>query len=274
MDGSGIYLSRFPRCRPRNSYDYHLVYLSEYESREKCFIIIYIPVQFALLEKIFDSRWLSTRKELQYPLGRNQAYRIEVNKWLQFFDGKGWLDEGLVRRLRNANTWPSYYAKINELRAGYFFETQLNFQLTDYEFPTNAGKNVEFKGKTGDENIFIEVKTPLDLDRKTYRGGSFDSSDKIYDLLDRSSTQLPDGSRAIVVLSDDLNVPLFYDLLAWHSLWVAFNSSDYAKISAICILGNITHQEMYKMMWLVNPNAKTLVDPTMFRRFDQLPEMR
>ena len=81
--------------------------------------------QLILLDKIFDKQWLSSRKELQYPLEKNQDYRMEVNNWLQFFDKKGWLDQKLIKRLRNAVTWTSYYAKINELRAGYFFEEKL-----------------------------------------------------------------------------------------------------------------------------------------------------
>jgi len=229
--------------------------------------------QLIPLDKIFDKQWLSLRKELQYPLEKNQNYRVEVNNWLQFFDKKGWLDQKLIKRLRNARTWTSYYSKINELRAGYFFKEKLNFSISGYEAPTHDNKNVEFKGRVKSVDMFIEVKTPLDLDRKLYKGGWFNNNNKIYEVLDKAAEQLPDNASTIVVLSDDLNLPLLLDPLAQNSIWIIFNSTDYEKISAICILGNIFHEDMYKMLWATNSNAKKLIDEGIFSGFNKLHQL-
>jgi hypothetical protein len=146
------------------------------------------------LDDIFDETWLASRPELCYPLGENREYRKEVNKWLQFFNEKGWLDEKLIKRLRNSNTWTSFYSKINEFRAGYFLEKKLNFILSSYEVSTIDNKNVEFKGKVSDFDVFIEVKTPLDLNRKSQKGGWFNGSDKVCESLHKAVEQLPENA--------------------------------------------------------------------------------
>lgn len=226
-----------------------------------------------LVDVIFGKKWLNSRSELQYPLGKNQEYRIEVNKWLKFFDKKKWLDEKLIKRLQSANTWSSYYSKINELRTGYFFEIKLNFVLTQYEAQTTKEKNVEFKGTINDIVVFIEVKTPLDLDRKLWKGGWFNSSDKVYDLLDKAIEQLPNNASAIVVFSDDLNVSLIDDTLAQNSIWTSFNSSDYQKVSAVCILGNIYHEYMYEMLWAINDNASFPLKEEIFKLYPKIEKL-
>lgn len=226
-----------------------------------------------LIDDIFGEKWLNSRLELQYPLVKNQEYRMEVNNWLIFFANKKWLDEKLIKRLQSANTWSSYYSKINELRTGYFFEIKLNFVLTQYEAPTTKGKNVDFKGTVNDAVVFIEVKTSLDLDRKLWKGGWFDGSDKVYDLLDKAIEQLPNDAPAIVVFSDDLNVSLYDDTSAQNSIWTSFNSPDYQKVSAVCILGNIYHGDTYKMLWAINDNASFSIKEEIFKRFPKIEKL-
>ena len=232
-----------------------------------------MDTQLTPLDEIFDKQWLSSREELQYPLGRNQDYKIEVNNWLQFFDKKGWLDENLIQRLRHANNWSSYYAKMNELRAGYFFEKKLGFNLIKYEVPTEESKNVEFEGEIKGVNIFIEVKTPLDLDRKLHRGGWFNNEDKIYDVLDKATEQLPHNAVTIVVLSNDLNVSLFSDPMGQDCIWTSFNSSGHDKVSAVCILGDIYHYHMYEMLWAANLSARKPIDESIFDGFKKINKM-
>jgi len=72
------------------------------------------------------------------------------------------------------------------------------------------------------------------------------------------------------VLSDDLNVPLLDDPLTCNSIWTSFNSPDYEKISAVCILGDISHEHMYKMLWAVNHTAKNPIDESVFNGFEKI----
>lgn len=219
------------------------------------------------LDRIFNDSWKQNVRdgELRYAIGSDK-YRTEVNKWLIFFESKGWLDTRLKRKLRSAKTWPSYYSKVNELRAGYFFETKLNFSLTDHEFQTSKDRKVDFKGTKNKSDFFIEVKTPLDLDRRKYQGGSYNNSDKVYFLLDKALPQLPDDGKNIVVLSDDLKVPLLSDPLLKFNNTVEtyFNSPESEKIGAVCVLGDIYHETMYKLDVTLNPNAKNPIDKIIF----------
>lgn len=219
------------------------------------------------LTDIFTEQWLNQRPELQYALGKNNYHINEVNKWLIFFQQKNWLNKHLIKRLQSARTWPSYYAKINELRAGYFFDEIVGIKLTDYEKLTIGNKNVEFEGVINNKNILIEVKTPLNLERKHYCGGSFNGSDKIREVIDKSIKQLPNNHITIVVLSDDLVVPLVEDLLAQNFIWNCFKSNTYQKISAICILGNIYKEDTYDMHYAVNPYAMKSIDSKIFEKF-------
>lgn len=225
------------------------------------------------LDKIFNQQWLAQREKLQYPLGRNQDYRVEVNNWLQFFDKKGWLDISTIQRLRHANNWTSFYAKINELRAGYFFEKKLGCDLIKYEASTEDGKNIEFQGRIKGLDVFIEVKTHLDLDRESHKGGWFNNEDKIYDMVDKAIEQLPSNVTTIVVLSDDLDVPLLFDPLGQEAIWTSFNSAGADKIGAICILGNIYREHTYEMLWAANLNAQKPINGNIFQDFGKINKM-
>jgi len=233
------------------------------------------------IDDIFDNVWLNSRPALSYALGKNQKYIEEVNAWLGFFQQKGWLDAKLIKRLQSANTWSSYYSKINELRAGYFFEKKLNLILSEYEVQTVGDKNVEFKSRRDDVDIFIEVKTPLHFLKKEIGWinikGPWKKGDiiyEIYDCLDKAVMQLPNNSPTIVVLSDDLNVSLLdcpQHIL--NHIWTAFNSSEYMKVSVVCILGNIYHEDMYKMLWASNCNAKYQIDKAIFDGFNKIYQL-
>jgi hypothetical protein len=221
-----------------------------------------------LLTNIFPQDWITKRPQLKFPLSKNQEYMNEVEKWLQFFEVKGWLTESLKKRLRTATSWSSFYAKINELRAGYFFEKKLQFVLNEYESPTINGKNAEFKGKINGEEVFIEVKSPLKFERSS--GGSFDSSEEVREVLEKAIKQLPSGSMNIVVLSDDLDVSLFSDLNAQSSIITNFNGAEFEKISTVCILGNIFFEDMYKMIFAQNLNANIKLSSKNFRGFEEI----
>ncbi len=230
------------------------------------------------LDNIFDEQWLKERPELQYPLSKNQKYREEVNNWLHLFDAKKWLDDKLIKRLQNANTWTSYYSKINELRAGYFFEKKLNFVLSAYEVSTIDNKNVEFKGRVNGVDVFIEVKTPLHLKKKRSGwlniNGPWRKGDIIYEIgkcLDKATKQLPDNAQSIVVLSDDFNVSLF-DCVQHilDNICILFDSYDYQKISALCILGDIYYENMYQMMWTGNDNTNHPISEDIFKGYNKI----
>lgn len=219
------------------------------------------------LDDIFDNDWLQSinDSELQYALGMNDKYRLEVNNWLVFFSGKGWLDSHLVARLRSAKTWTSYYSKINELRAGYFLENKLNINLDYYEVSTHDNKDVEFRGLLDNSEIFIEVKTPLDLDRKLWKKGWVNNDDKICDVLEKAAAQLPSNKKTIVILSDDLKMPLLDDDQTGKIIRNCLNT--FPIISVVCILGNIYYDETYKMEYVVNLNANYSIEEVIFNNY-------
>lgn len=232
-----------------------------------------METRLTLLDDVFDKQWLGSRKELQFALGEKQNYRIQVNQWLQFFKFKNWLDDNLIKRLRTASNWTSYYSKINELRAGYFFEKKLKFILSKYESPTINDKNVEFKGRINNFDIFIEVKTPLNLDRKRYKGGWGNDNDIICEVLDKAIKQLPDNASTIIVLSDDLRVPILDDSFQQNIIWELLDTPDYQKVSAVCVLGDISIENMYEMRWAVNDNAKYPIDKDIFSGFKKIYQL-
>lgn len=211
------------------------------------------------LDRIFNDELMKKIKATDNSLFnalRKNKYRIEVNNWLINFGSKGWL-KSLEKRLYRSTTWSSFYSKINELRAGYFFEHVLGFRLIQYEAPTENRKNVEFKGIKNKAEFFIEVKTPLVLEKQNgISGWDGDNEPLVYDCLDKAITQLPQNGNNIVVLSDDLNLPLLYDGTIISSIKVYLNLPESEKIGAVCILGNIFIEDMYKREFIVNPNAR------------------
>lgn len=224
-----------------------------------------------LIDKIFDDQWFNSKGKLMpqlvYPLKRNPEFREEVEKWLTYFDNKGWLDQEMIKRLRMASSWLSFYSKMNELRAGYFFGNKLNFFLTKFNVPV-LRKNVDFEGTVNNSEIYIEVKTPTEANKKmgTKReSGSFDNTKVVYDLLKKATLQLPDAKYCIVVLSDYLNVSLLDDIkVRMYTIPGLFKLEDFKKISAVCILGNVYHETLYKMRLIINSNATCLVRENIF----------
>ena len=225
------------------------------------------------LDSIFPKKWIDQRPELRYALSENQEYRVEVNKWLEFFDSKGWLTKNLIKRLQTANSWASFYSKINELRAGYFLETELGIKLNKYEANSTGEKNVEFKGTINDDEVYFEVKTPLNLNNRNFRCGSFNGSGKIIDCLNKANEQFSGSSLNIVVLSDDLKVPLSFDLLAQNTIWRLLNCGSYPKISTVLIVGNIYHEAMYRMRWAMNPNATFSLERGLFNNYEKIKKL-
>ena len=208
-----------------------------------------------LINQIFDKEWLNSLKDktFQSTLKNNYKYRKELEKWFVFFNKKGWINQELIKRLRNAKSWGSFYSKVNELRAGYVFENFLNFNLTDYEKTTKNDKNVEFKGIYKEQEIYIEVKTAIEIEQK---GGGVNYFNLLADLLSKATKQLPNNMPTIVVLSEDLGVSLFDYLQAKNDLQTLLNSPDYENISAVCLLGNVYFKDMYKYKWYINHSAK------------------
>lgn len=226
-------------------------------------------------DRIFNDEWMDRMKKARvihndlYCALRKNEYRKEVNKWLIYFENKGWLNR-LKQRLRMATTWPSFYSKINELRTGYFFEHRLGFQLTEYEATTNERKNVDFKGIKDNTEFFIEVKTPLDLEQKNWKISKWDGDHEIlvYNLLDKAIAQLPQNGSNIIVLCDDLKLPLFYDGTIIPSIKDFLNSYD--LIGSVCILGSIFLEDIYKKEYVLNPNATSPIEDSIFQEVEKV----
>ncbi|NTV31500.1 hypothetical protein HGA91_06005 [candidate division WWE3 bacterium] len=222
------------------------------------------------LQKVFPPEWVNqiADETLKYALCENQNFRVEVDKWLSLFDKKGWLTDGVINRLRRGNHWPGYYSKINEFRVGYFVETMLGLQLIEYESPTIRNKNVEFKCVSINEQmIYVEVKTPLNLERFGLRPQTDNNSDLIYSLLRKASVQLSDRKPSIVVLADDLNFPLLIDRDGQHYLESIFKDESLRTISAVCFMGGIFIETMYSIVWAINPHAAQPIDENLFIGF-------
>ena len=117
-----------------------------------------MPSPLKPFDDVFPEHWISERPSLVYPLSKNQPYREEVTRWLAFFQQKGWLQAPVVTRLQSARSWASFYSKINEFRAGYFFETKLGVELQIYEAHTVSDHTVEFEGAYEGRKLFVEVK--------------------------------------------------------------------------------------------------------------------
>jgi hypothetical protein len=227
----------------------------------------------APFDTIFDKEWVLKRPNLQYPLVQNEPYRMEINKWMKFFQSKGWLTPTVIKRLRTSRTFESFYSKINEFRCGYFFEKILHFKLSGYEVRTINNKDVEFEGFIDDTKVIIEVKSPMDYPLDLMYCGSFNNSGKVFEVISKSIEKLPKDVPAIIVLSDGLNVTLFADPMAQNAVWKILENKDYKKISAICILGNIYHQDMYKIGWAVNSNANYPINEDIFAGYQKIPKL-
>jgi len=230
-------------------------------------------MDYKTLYNIFDKDWLNALqdKEFEDALVKNDDYKKEVNDWLDFFDKKKWLDEKLKNRLRSGKTWASFYSKINEIRMAFFFEKKLNFYLTDYESQTINNKNVEFKARINNLELCIEIKTLPDLIYKENLPIPEDVCDEIDKDLEKAVKQLPEDKPNIVVLADDLRMSLLDDPRAQNDLYCLLNSSEYQKISAVCVFGNISLERMYEMKWALNDNAKFLLSKEIFDNFLELP---
>lgn len=103
-------------------------------------------------------------------------------------------------------------------------------------------------------------------------GGSFNSSDTVLAVLEKAAPQLHPNHPNIVVLSDDTEVTLFIDTNAQFAVRDSFHGVDGNKMSAVVLLGNCTHQEMYKMSYIVNPDVNHPVDERMFAGFPAFQE--
>lgn len=209
------------------------------------------------IDQIFDANWFNSksksRSQLIYPLIKNLKFRKELEKWFIYFKNKGWLDQKMIKDLRRASSWPSFYSKINELRTGFFFEKILNFNLTKYHAPV-LNKNIEFEGEVNNHKIYIEVKTPTEINSKLENDReciSFDNSEIVTNLIRGSTSQLPNNEQNIVVLSDYLNVSLLNDIkVKKYTIPNLLNINEFKKISAVCILGNIYHETLYRMIFI------------------------
>lgn len=226
-------------------------------------------------DRIFNDEWMEQIKKVKdfnndlYCALRKNEYRKEVNKWLIYFENKGWLNS-LEQRLRMGTTWSSFYSKMNELRTGYFFEYKLGFRLSEYEATTNEPKNVDFKGIKDNTEFFIEVKTPLDgLRQKDWKISKWDGDNEtlVYNLLDKAITQLSQNGNNIVVLCDYLNLPLFYDGTIIDSIKYFLNSND--LVGCVCILGNTFSEDMYRSEYVLNSNATNPIDKSIFQRVEK-----
>lgn len=227
-----------------------------------------------LLDEVFPSAWFSEsplkKSGLVYPLQKNESYKKEVEKWFSFFKKRGWLDKNLKKKFRTSTTWSSFFSKINELRAGYFLENELHIKLVEYESKTNDQKNVEFLGIWNYEEIYIEVKSPLEFETTKRQGGWFDNSDKIAESLKKANEQIPPSSINIIVLSGDCNVPLFDDMKTQWSIMDSFENYSYPKISVVILLGSIYMEDIYRMEWCINPNAGMPIKKSMFSDFKEM----
>lgn len=220
------------------------------------------------LDELFTNDWLNQRPALQYALRENIEYREEINRWFLLAQSKGWLDKSAVNRLRNANNWPSLYSKTNEFRAAYFLESYLDFSLTGCEIQMPNGKRADFESYSNGQKIFIHIKTPLDLGPR--KGSSFDDTNLALEMLDLVIPQLSENDSNIVVLSDDTAVTLLIQRMAQVAIRDTFNGFEYSNISAVMLLGSIYQEEMYKMLWAINPNAQHPISPSIFLDFSEM----
>ena len=198
-----------------------------------------------------------------------RKFRKEMNKWLTLAGKKGWLDESLINTIRNTKDWYDFYSNINNRKTAWFIENKLKLSIVEFEPGGSGKKKVDLKAYLlNNQGLYIEVKSPMEIVESKRKGGSFNYSLKIQRCFERASEQFLDHQANFLILTNDTSPPLQNDLLAQNHIYELF--SNFSKISAVGILGNIYIGEMYRFEWAVNENAGFLIDPSIFKGFSKI----
>lgn len=195
-------------------------------------------------------------------------FREEFNKWVDFFEKKGFWSERLKKRILGSSDWYGFYSIINELKLGYFLEKKLGINIVDYEPITVNDKKVEFKGKAGSHDYYIELKTKIEKNKR--KSGSFNASDKTCYAFAEAQKQFLPITKNILFISNDLEVSLLDDVLAQNTVYDLLKQDKYKNISAVCLFGDIYIGNMYKLLYAINKYAINKISPNIFRNNERI----
>ena len=242
-----------------------------------------------LLAKIAQgSRWLGKD---EFP--SDELWANEVEKWLQYVDGRGQFDRFLPR-LRDLPAQRD--ETLAEIKPAYFIETYAGYQICAWGPCGEGAKLGDFSFAFKAMKIFCEVKSPgwersivksqgvdsPQLKQPKYITGVeadlFDNSRYVRDSVLKAYSKFPVGGPTLLILVDDLRVSLSNDRLGvpmalYESVSGCFTSSQYSRLGALAVLNvENTGKIEYRVSVFHNPMAQcaTALPKQVFANFKQV----
>lgn len=192
-----------------------------------------------------------------------------MDKWIELIHRKGWLSSSLTKRIRNTKDWYQFYGNINDLRAIWFIENKLHLNVVGFEPVGRGSRILECKASLPDgQDLYVEVKSPLELSENKRKGGAYNYSHKVARHLRRASEKFLDNEANIVILTNDTSPPLQDDVSAQNHIYELFPL--YPKISAVGLLGTVFIDDLYEFHWAINESAQTVIEERIFDGFSQI----
>jgi len=156
--------------------------------------------------KSLDSKGDAESKRLQVYLTDTSyvVFQKEINNWLKIaYD----LDvvKNFQLRLSGKGSFVSLQAVLNELMVAYFMQTHIGMKIKQYSPNAKGTQKADWLINTGNQDIYVEVKTPWEQTRE----GSFFYSqyDKLFQTINDGYDQRPGNKQPyLIFITDELNL--------------------------------------------------------------------
>lgn len=156
------------------------------------------------------------------------CWKHEHELWLEFLENRGQL-ERYSRRISKSN-WAKAAEAFDEVKAAYFLDNLCGCAVSDWEPPGRGGTTGDFVLQVESSAIFCEVKSPgwereiverdgpyaSRLKEPKYmsgEAGSFDNTEDLRESLIRAYRQLPADQPCLLIITPDLQVNPFAEVL-------------------------------------------------------------
>ncbi len=229
-----------------------------------------------LLAKIAQgSRWLG---EDEFP--SDELWADEVEKWLQYVEGRSQFDRFLPR-LRDLPAQRD--ETLAEIKSAYFIDTYAGYQICAWEPCGEGAKLGDFSFAFKATKVFCEVKSPgweraivesqgvnsPRLKEPKYIPGIesswFDNSRYVSDSILKAEPKFPNDNPTLLILVDDLKVSLIDDPLGmpkalYGSGTGCFTSNQFKNLGAVGVLNvENTGRIEYRFCVYHNPMAERAI---------------
>jgi len=231
---------------------------------------------------LFDSTFNKAKWRGKDSFPSCSGWKHEINKWLEFIQGKNQLKRYLPR-LNDSKTMRD--EALAEILSAYVIEVKLKYSIIGWEEITVGGKNVDFVIREGLDEIYCEVKSPgweSELKQKEllnrrkglpkYINREFRSIvpwKAIRHAIKKSYSKFLPNYKNLVILKDDLFVSILdrpsniIDIALYEALGIYdgekgfFSNNNYENVGGILILNcRLTNRFEYRYKFIGNKHSK------------------